>query len=367
MRSLEAAKAALCVAVAVLIAGCGGSTSGGLLSGQPSGDTNSGGSTSGGSTSGGSTSGGSTSGTPTLPTTVKFVSIPAGNFTMGTTSTRQAPPAVDSPQHMVTLSAFKMSDTEVTNGQYVEFLNAVLGKGLVTVGTQQFNGPAGSVSDTAVLGAGAAPYAGQIYIQLSEIGGVTSQGEPETDLNRSWIVYDDATRTFSVLDGGDGVNRSEWPATWIKWPGAAAFADYYSVALPSEAQWEYAARSGSNNTVYPTSTGGLNDTLANYNGDLPGVYNATGHVVSVRSYPANPWGLYEMAGNAWEWCRDYYDADYYGTTDGSTDPVNTTATDKRVRRGGSWNYHSATCTTYYRAGDLPDRGNNHFGFRIITD
>jgi formylglycine-generating enzyme required for sulfatase activity len=74
-----------------------------------------------------------------------------------------------------------------------------------------------------------------------------------------------------------------------------------------------------------------------------------------------------MGGNVWEWCQDYYSDSFYA--DGTTDPINVTAgTDsKRVRRGGSWNYHSATLLTYSRASDFENRGNNHFGFRIVEN
>ena len=161
-------------------------------------------------------------------------------------------------------------------------------------------------------------------------------------------------------------SKSDWPVNWVKWYGAYAFTHYYNVSLPTEAQWEYSARGGQQ-FEYPTDNGTLLISKANYNGDTPGVYNTDGHSVSVGSYVANPFGLYDMGGNVWEWCQDYYSDSFY--TDGTTDPINTTAgTDsKRVRRGGAWNYHSATLLTYARASDFENRGNNHFGFRVVKN
>ncbi len=81
-------------------------------------------------------------------------------------------------------------------------------------------------------------------------------------------------------------------------------------------------------------------------------------------YAANPFGLYNLGGNVWKWCQDYYSGLFY--TGGSNNPINTTTGTgtKRIRRGGSQNYHAATLLTYARASYLEDRGNNHFGFRV---
>jgi sulfatase modifying factor 1 len=175
-------------------------------------------------------------------------------------------------------------------------------------------------------------------------------------------MFNTTNATFEIID----TSKNNWPVNWIKWHGADAFAQFYGVSLPSEAQWEYAARGGQA-LNYPTNDGTLTDQKANYNGDLPGVYNPDGHSISVKSYPANPFGLYDMGGNVWEWCLDYYASNYYTT--GTTNPLNTNAgTDsKRVRRGGAWNYHAATLLTYARASDFENRGNNHFGFRIVSN
>ena len=292
---------------------------------------------------------------PTLPNSIILKDIPAGDFTMGGTTIQN-----DAPVISVTLSAFAISEKEITNQEYIDFLNAAYADGWITVSAQEINDPCGTYTDNMVIGAGSAPHAGEVFLQLGETGGCTSGGEAEHIDNRSWISFNTSSHTFELLDD----TKATWPVNWVKWYGAYAFAQYYTVSLPTEAQWECAARGGQQ-LEYPTNDGTLDLTKANYNGDTPGVYNPNGHSVTVGSYPANPYGLYDMGGNVWEWCQDYYGESFY--TDGAVNPVNTSAgpNNKRVRRGGSWNYHSATLRTFSRASDFENRGNNHFGFRIV--
>ena len=292
-----------------------------------------------------------------LPSSVLLRDIPAGTFTMGGTTT-----AGDAPQVSVTMSAFQISETEITNAQYIEFLNNAMTDGWITVSSQSTSDPCGTYTENMVIGAGSAPNAGEIYLQLGETGGCTSHGEVEHIDNKSWITFNSTSNTFELLD----TSKSNWPVNWVKWFGAYAYAQYYNVSLPSEAQWEYAARGG-RQLEYPTDDGSLSSSKANYNGDAPGVYNPTGHSVDVSTYAANPFGLYDMGGNVWEWCQDYYSDSFY--SDGSTDPLNNTPgpDSKRIRRGGAWNYHAATLLTYARASDFENRGNNHFGFRIVKN
>jgi sulfatase modifying factor 1 len=292
---------------------------------------------------------------PTLPSSITLKDIPAGTFDMGGTTVQN-----DAPTVSVTLSAFKISEKEITNQEYIDFLNASYSDGWITVSEQATSDPCGMYTETMVVGSGNAPNAGEIFLQLGETGGCTSGGEEESIDNKSWISFDTSNNTFGLLDGA----KSDWPVNWVKWYGAYAFVQYYAIDLPTEAQWEYAGRGGQQ-LEYPTNDGTLDSSRANYNGDAPGVYNPDGHSVAVGSYSANPYGLFDMGGNVWEWCQDYYSESFYA--DGVTNPLNTTAgTDgKRVRRGGSWNYHSATLLTYARASDPENRGNNHFGFRIV--
>ncbi len=234
--------------------------------------------------------------------------------------------------------------------------------GWITVSNQSIGDPCGIYTENVVMGTNIAANPGQIYLQLGETGGCTSGGELEHINNKSWISFDASENTFELIDS----TKADWPVNWIKWYGANAFANYYNVNLPTEAQWEYAARGGEQ-LEYPTDDGTLSLSNANYNGDTPGVYNPDGHSIMVGSYPPNPFGLYDMGGNVWEWCLDYYSESFY--SDNSTDPINSNPgqDEKRVRRGGSWNYHSATLLTYARASDFESRGNNHFGFRIVKN
>ena len=298
--------------------------------------------------------------TPTnneLSTSIVLKNIPSGTFTMGGTTVQN-----DAPEVTVTLSAFQISEKEITNQQYIEFLNDAYADGWIEVVEEQFQDPCGQYTEYAVKGIGNAPNAGQIYVQFGETGGCTSDGHTEHIDNKSWITFNSSSNTFELIDQ----TKSDWPVNWVRWYGAKAFAEFYNVSLPTEAQWEYAARGGQM-LDYPTDDGTLSLSKANYNGDTPGVYDPDGHSVAVGSYSANPFGLYDMGGNVWEWCEDYYEANFY--SNGVTNPLNTTSgTDiKRVRRGGSWNYHSATLLTYARASDFENRGNNHFGFRIVKN
>ncbi len=292
-----------------------------------------------------------------LPGSIVLKDIPAGSFTMGGMTI-----ADDAPEVSVTLSSFQMSEKEITNEEYRQFLNAAYSDGWIIVMNQSTSDPCGTYSENMVIGTGDAPNAGEVFLQLGETGGCTSDGHAEHIDNKSWISFNATDETFELLD----VSKANWPVNWVKWYGAYAFAQYYQIDLPTEAQWEYAARGGQQ-FEYPTDDGTLDESKANYNGDIPGVFNATGTSITVGSYAPNPFGLYDMGGNVWEWCQDYYSASFY--TDGATDPLNNTAgtEEKRIRRGGAWNYHRTTLLTYARESDPPNRGNNHFGFRIVKN
>jgi formylglycine-generating enzyme required for sulfatase activity len=180
---------------------------------------------------------------------------------------------------------------------------------------------------------------------------------------------------------------SNWPAAFIKWHGAKSFAEYYGCDLPTEAQWEYAAKGGADYD-FATGDGLVDATRANYN-----EYNFhpdTGHVEPVKTYAPNPFGFYDMSGNVWEWCRDWFDPDFYSSRPNPDyDPYNSDLVvssveptedggfvggpgqdytgDARVKRGGSWNFHETSLHTAERERDYTWRGNDHFGFRVVRE
>jgi len=166
----------------------------------------------------------------------------------------------------------------------------------------------------------------------------------------------------------------------VSWQDAVAFCDEltrkhlehlpevlrrdYRFRLPTEAQWEYACRAG---TKTATSFGDrLSSTQANfkgrsYNGAEPGP--SLGRATKVGSYPPNAWGLHDMHGNIYEWCRDWYHSRLPGGVD--PDLYQATAT-SRVRRGGCWMDDGWPCRSAARLRFEPERRYDHIGFRVLA-
>ncbi len=147
---------------------------------------------------------------------------------------------------------------------------------------------------------------------------------------------------------------------------------HWEFRLPTEAQWEYAARAG---TTTATAFGdSLSSTQANFRGEHP--YNggavgpSLGRAVAVGSYPPNGWNIYDMHGNIYEWCRDWYHIDYPGGADPDLHDAEKTATPNdtgarsRARRGGAWTDLGWPCRSAFRLRFEPERRYDHIGFRV---
>jgi len=134
--------------------------------------------------------------------------------------------------------------------------------------------------------------------------------------------------------------------------------------LPTEAEWEYACRAG---TITPFSTGGnLTTEQANYDGNDPYNNNRKGQyrekTVAVDSFNPNAWGLYNMHGNVYEWCSDWYGGYESGLAE---NPAGPTTGSSRVLRGGGWDSYARDCRSAYRNYDTPDYRSYDVGFRLV--
>lgn len=356
--------------------------------------------------------------------------ISGGTFTMGSNNLTGSPDQrVAAPEHQVTLSSYSLSEAEITNAQYVAFLNAAYTDNLIQIVTGSMGPDNGkmliqstnssvyngktlySLDGTRVMkdhddnDTDGNPFTGDIeaenpiniaYIGFNTITSIFYVKNPHDTSDFHWVNLCDY-KDYGVTQGtfqtivkndfsdwsGAGTNLSDelegwtesnptaavklptlaivssWPVTFIRWWGAKAFASYYNMSIPTEAQWEYAAKGGQNFTFAVHDGTTISD--ANWNSAELSV--ATGHVRSAVSGTANPFGIYNLAGNVWEWIGDNYLAPY--STTAATDPfVEETGSTLRSWRGGSWNYHEATLQSAIRFSDQEDRGNDHFGFRI---
>lgn len=162
----------------------------------------------------------------------------------------------------------------------------------------------------------------------------------------------------------------EHPVTCVSWNDTQAFIKWLSrkegktYRLPTEAEWEYACRAG---TETPFSVGKCLGDNANYDGRYPyadcpkGKYRKG--TVPVASFAPNPWGLYDVHGNVWEWCQDIYDEEAY--KDNATDPLTLGKYKERVFRSGSWVSYERYCRSANRNWEVPDTGYFDLGFRLV--
>ena len=229
---------------------------------------------------------------------IALASVPAGSFDMGKAGSYQTEPV-----HTVSLDTFDMSLTEVTQGQYVAIM-----------GTNPSMQP----------------------------------GPDDQPVDLNWIEAAEFCNTLSDQSGLDRCyNESSWECDFSR----------NGFRLPTEAEWEYAARGGLQ-YEYGTDDGTLDCSKAN-------VQPCVGAPVVVKSYPANPFRLYDICGNLSELCNDWLDFGYYAVSP-EHNPTGPASGDSRANRGGNYEWSDALCNTSNREGSSPTDDNHmHTGFRIV--
>jgi formylglycine-generating enzyme required for sulfatase activity len=171
----------------------------------------------------------------------------------------------------------------------------------------------------------------------------------------------------------DIASRGNHPVTHVSWNDALAFCQWSGTRLPSEAEWEFAARGGSETSHFPWGARLIPDgkhrmnvwqgTFPDWNRGADG-YSGT---APVEAYSPNGYGLYNMTGNVWEWCADWFDPCYYGRSP-VENPVGPDAGTARVMRGGSYLCHKSYCNRYRvdsRSSNTPDSSAGNIGFRVV--
>jgi thiamine biosynthesis lipoprotein len=239
---------------------------------------------------------------------IDMVRIPAGEFMMG--SEKGAPDEL--PLHKIRVNGFYLGRTEVTVGQWRIFARE---SGYVT------------------------------QAELRRGGMVRGEKGREVKQDANW------RNPYQV-------QTDEHPVVLLSWKDAQAFCQWLSkktglnYRLPTEAEWEYACRAGSNDERY-----GDLDSIAWYE------YNADGHTHPVGGKQPNSFGLYDMLGNVWEWCQDRYDKNYYKVSPG-TDPTGPATGGHRISRGGSWCSKPPRVRTPFRRHDPYFYRFYRLGFRL---
>ena len=323
--------------------------------------------------------------------TSNMVWIEGGTFEMGSEKVADSqtvnasllgsqPRPDEFPKHTTQVRSFWMDKTEVTNAQYQEFVEAT---GWLTVAER----PIDLEEIMAQLPEGTAPPSEEMLQPASLVFHYPKdKHKANYDFNDWWTVAKGASWRFPHGKEEGIKDKKNYPVVHISWYDALAYCKWVGKRLPTEAEWEYASRGNQKNALYPWGNNLLKgDGKANANywqGDFPlknHVEDGFERLAPVGSFPANAYGLYDMAGNVWEWCQDWYHADYYACKqenqlvenpqgpDLSFDPYLPNGSQK-VMRGGSFLCNDSYCSGYRVAARMkssPDTGLEHTGFRCV--
>lgn len=281
-----------------------------------------------------------------------MVLLPGGVFLMGNDRDYGFPSDGEGPVHEVELAPFWIDATTVTNEQFNAFVNATRYK----TEAERFG--------WSFVFFGHLSARRQAEIRARALG------------VEWWCRVEGADWRHPEGPGSNIKNRWAHPVVHVSWNDAAAYAAWAGKRLPTEAEWEYAARGGlPHANRFPwgdeLEPGGRH-RMNVWQGEFP-LKNtgADGHygTAPAKSYRANAYGLYNMTGNVWEWCHDWFDPAYYARGP-RENPPGPASGDRRVMRGGSYLCHASYCNRYRvdaRNSNTPDSSATNVGFRCVRD
>jgi len=292
---------------------------------------------------------------PTEADTTRMVRLDGGPFTMGTNDDVGFPADGEGPARKVTLDPFYVDRHAVTNAEFLQFVRETE----YTTDAERF---------------------GWSFVFRDLLAPEDRSHVLESAAATPWWLAVENARWFrpegpssSALDRA----RLKHPVTHVSWNDALAYCEWAGKRLPTEAEWEYAARGGLEEKRYPwgddLEPGG--DHRCNiWQGEFPAHDTAAdGYhgTAPVDAFESNGHGLYNVAGNVWEWCGDWFSPDYHTSPDYSHDnPTGPDEGDARVMRGGSYLCHDSYCNRYRvaaRSQNTPDSSAGNIGFRCVVD
>ncbi len=306
-----------------------------------------------------------------------MVWVEGGEFSMGASD--KIGRADEYPKHKVKVKGFWMDVTEVTNAQFAAFVKAT---GYVTTAEKK---PDWEELKSQVPPGTPKP-ADSLLVAASLVFTPPANAVPLNDLRSWWSWKKNASWRQPQGEGSNIKGKEDYPVVHISWYDAVAYAKWAGKRLPTEAEWEYAGRGGLNENTYSWGNEDVEKGKAKANtwqGHFPDkntTWDKFSRAAPVKSFQPNGYGLYDMAGNVWEWCSDWYRSDYYKQFDGkvadnpqgpndSYDPDEPNAP-KRVTRGGSFLCHVSYCASYRASARMKttsDTGLEHTGFRCVAD
>ena len=305
-----------------------------------------------------------------------MIFIDGGTFLMGAADKEGR--ADEYPQHQVQVDGFWIDATEVTNKQFKKFVDAT---GYLTT--------AEKIPDweemKKQLPPGTPKPADSILVAASLVFTPPSHPVSFNDVSQWWSWKKGANWKHPQGEGSSIVGKENYPVVHISYFDALAYCKWGGKRLPTEAEWEYAARAGKSDKYF----WGNEDVEAGkpkantWQGSFPDKntdWDKFDRTAPVKSFMPNGYGLYDMAGNVWEWTSDWYDENYYKTLAGknsvnpkgplqSNDPMEPTVP-KRTVRGGSFLCNASYCKGYRvsaRMKTSPDTGLEHTGFRCVSE
>lgn len=304
--------------------------------------------------------------------------VPAGTFRMGADN-QQAEPD-EYPKHDVTVDGFWIDKTEVTNAQFEKFVKAT---GYITTAERK---PDWNELKKQ-MPPGTEKPADSLLVAASLVFVPANKPVNLNDYSQWWEWKTGANWKHPHGPGSDIKGKGNYPVVQVSWYDAVAYSKWAGKRLPTEAEWERAARGGLEDKIYPWGNEKVNEGQPKANtweGSFPYKNTRRDHyyyLAPVSSFAPNGYGLYDMAGNVWEWCADLYNNNYYKTLNNpagvknpkgaskSYDPDEPYAI-KRVVRGGSFLCNDSYCSGYRvsrRMKTTEDSGMEHLGFRCVSN